>query len=96
MLPVPRRRFDEGGGHVVLVQAHFHLDGRRLFGEATAAQVVEEGQDAHGKTQGIGEFQDGEAIRGPTGQEGVELTEQLDGGDVVVEGHDGKCGSEEA
>ena len=44
MLPIPRRRFDEGGVHVVLVEAHFDLDGRRLFGEAAAAQVVEEGQ----------------------------------------------------
>ena len=96
MLPIPRRRLDESSVYIVFVEAHFHLDGCGLFGEAAAAQVVEEGQDAHGETQGIGEFQDGEAIRGPAGQECVELTEQLDGGDVVVEGHDGKCGSEEA
>ena len=96
MLPIPRRRFDEGGVHVVLVEAHFHLDRGGLFGEAAAAQVVEEGQDADGEPQGIGEFQDGVAIGRLAGQEGVELTEQINGGDVVVEGHDGKCRSEEA
>ena len=96
MLPIPRRRFDEGGVHVVLVEAHFDLDGRRLFGESAAAQVVEKGQDADSEPQGIGEFQDGLAIGRLAGQEGVELTEQINGGDVVVEGHDGKCGAEEA
>ena len=48
-VPIPRRRFDEGGVHVVLVEAHFHLDRGGLFGEAAAAQVVKEGQDAHGQ-----------------------------------------------
>ena len=96
MLPIPRRRFDEGGVHVVLVEAHFDLDGRRLFGESAAAQVVEKGQDADGEAQGIGEFQDGVAVGGLAGQEGVKLTEQINGGDVVVKGHDRKCRSEEA
>ena len=96
MLPIPRRRFNEGGVHVVLVEAYFYLDWGRLFGESAAAQVVEKGQDADGEPQGIGEFQDGVSIGRLAGQEGVELTEQINGGDVVVEGHDGKCRSEEA
>ena len=64
--------------------------------ESDISPDFRKGQDADSEPQGIGEFQDGVAVGGLAGQEGVELTEQIDGGDVVVEGHDRKCRSEEA
>ena len=96
MCPVPGRGFDKGGIHIVLVETHFHLDGRRLIGKAAAAQMIEEGKDPHRKPQGLGEFQNGKAVGGLPGQKGVKLAKQFNRGDVVVEGHNGKCGAEEA
>ena len=79
---------------IILVQAHLYLHGRGIVGDLQLSEVIEKEQHPKPDPKGIGNLQDGKSIGNLSCDLGIDLGKKSSHVHIVIEGHNGKCGTE--